>query len=480
MEKQKRSGTPAAGIIIITIAILAGLGLFWAWTSCRADVYRKWALKAAAESDWDRAFSLGEKADNVGASGTVTEVRYEKAEALYAAAEYAEAAQLYAALTGYRDADRMIIACRYGLAEEAERAGDLEAARDGFMSAAGYSDALSRADGCRYAIAERMLAEGDAQEAMLRFLELGDFLDARQRAEETACALTGETDPALALLYAQGYEQVTIELADALSDRREQLASDRLAAGHAQGAVLLPNGTVYYLGDDAQVRDEVEGWTDIVAVSAGYAHILGLRSDGSVAAAGDNSCGQCETAQWANVSKIVCGPWDSYAICADGTLLCCGYCSDQSITAGWTDVAALGAGEGALFAVRKNGTLLSNRTEWLRDWHDLCAVCSAGNGPVGLNRFGNVLSDDEALAEWTDVIDVRSSAALLVGLRADGTLLYRPLMPVKDELLAALAAEKDVTGISVAGTYVLLLHADGTLSTPGAGFDGSGSGTITQ
>ena len=37
----------------------------------------------------------------------------------------------------------------------------------------------------------------------------------------------------------------------------------------------------------------VGGWTDVVAVSAGMYHTLGLRSDGTLVAAESNGNGQC-------------------------------------------------------------------------------------------------------------------------------------------------------------------------------------------
>jgi alpha-tubulin suppressor-like RCC1 family protein len=41
---------------------------------------------------------------------------------------------------------------------------------------------------------------------------------------------------------------------------------------------------------------DLSDWTDIVAISAGGNHILGLKSDGTIAAAGNNQYGQCDAA----------------------------------------------------------------------------------------------------------------------------------------------------------------------------------------
>ena len=52
---------------------------------------------------------------------------------------------------------------------------------------------------------------------------------------------------------------------------------------------------------------ELAGWTDIVAVSAGGDHTVGLKSDGTVVAVGDNDDGQCEVADWTDIVAVSAG-----------------------------------------------------------------------------------------------------------------------------------------------------------------------------
>lgn len=466
-QNAKPNRLPLGGMLLTTALVLGALyALHW-WTDHRSEVYTRRALTAGGQGDWAQAEVWGEKAEAAGAADVLDRLSYDRAAALLEAGDYDAARSLFAQLGDYEDAPRQAMACAYRQAEALEAAGELAAARDAFLAVAGYEDALLRADRCRYALAEGYLATGDLEAAFQGFLELGDYEDAPRRARAVACALTGQEDEELALLYAQGYTPEVLSLQEQLNEKRSTLQSHRLAAGRGHALFLTEGGRVQAAGDNDLGQCEVSGWTDVVAVAAGYAHSLGLTADGRVLAAGDNSCGQCDVSGWINVRSIFCGPWDSYAITRDGALLHCGY-RDLSALSGWRGIAALDAGDGVLYALRENGSLLSSAPDQVQTWRDLCAVAAAGYAPVGLRQNGALLSPHLDLSDWTEVAAIHSSATLLLGLRLDGTLLVRPLLPTDESLLNALSTENDVVGLSAAGTYVLLLHADGSLTAPGA------------
>ena len=67
-----------------------------------------------------------------------------------------------------------------------------------------------------------------------------------------------------------------------------------VSAGGWHTVGLKSDGTVVAVGDNVFGQCNVEEWTDIVAVSAGRCHTVGLKSDGTVVAVGDNDFGQCE------------------------------------------------------------------------------------------------------------------------------------------------------------------------------------------
>lgn len=478
MKKRKKTERlPLWGMLLTTLLVLGGLYAFHWWTEARAAIYEQRAREAVERGDWAQAASLGEKAEAAGAEDTVNELTYQNAVALFEAGNYEEARDLFAGLGAYEDAPRQVLGCAYKLAERAEAAGELETALQGYLDAVGYEDALLRADGCRYAMAEKSLEAGDEQAAFRQFLDLGSYGDAARRARTIAVMLTEEPDEELALLLAQGYTAADWENRARLSRMHQSLASHRLAAGRGHAVFLTEGGTVLAAGDNALGQCDVGDWTGVAAVDAGYAHTLALTEEGRVLAAGDNSCGQCNVGDWTGVVRIFCGPWDSYGLREDGSVLHCGYSSFTAMS-GWTGVTALGPGNGVLFGVRHNGALLSDPAAGGKDWQGLLAVTAAGHAPVGLKEDGTVLYDGHDLSDWTDVVALDSSPTLLVGLKADGTLLVRPLMPVDGALLEALSAERDVIGFSVAGTYALVLHTDGSLSAPGASFDLSALGAL--
>lgn len=69
---------------------------------------------------------------------------------------------------------------------------------------------------------------------------------------------------------------------------------------------LKSNGTVVAVGSNKGGRCGVGGWTDIVAVSAGFSHTVGLKSDGTMIATKytgikDFYHGECNVSGWTDI-----------------------------------------------------------------------------------------------------------------------------------------------------------------------------------
>ena len=91
-------------------------------------------------------------------------------------------------------------------------------------------------------------------------------------------------------------------------------------------AAIRSDGTVVYLykGDDSYGQNNISGWTDMVQLSIGENHTVGLRADGTVTAVGDNYAGQCDVEDWSGVASIAAGESGTAGITEDGRVLLAG------------------------------------------------------------------------------------------------------------------------------------------------------------
>ena len=74
-----------------------------------------------------------------------------------------------------------------------------------------------------------------------------------------------------------------------------------VSAGFFHTVGLKADGTFVAVGDNGYGLCDVDGWTDIVAVSAQSIHTVGLKADGTVVAVGNNDNGQCDVDGWTDI-----------------------------------------------------------------------------------------------------------------------------------------------------------------------------------
>jgi len=248
-----------------------------------------------------------------------------------------------------------------------------------------------------------------------------------------------------------------------------------IATGDTHTLAITEGGRVMAAGDDSVGQCDVEGWTDIVAVSAGTKHSVGLRSDGTVVATGVNFHGQCAVENWRGIVAISAGREHTAALREDGTVVAVG--SNQKGQCGvsdWTDIVAISAGDYHTVGLRSDGTVMaagrnSDSECEVSDWTDIVAV-SAGRGvTVGLRSDGTVVATggmgmELQAAAWQDIVAVSAGVSQVVGLKRDGSVV----------LVSATAQEQsdadqwqDIVAVSAGGYFSLGLRADGTLVTAG-------------
>ncbi|MEN6340043.1 MAG: protein kinase [Clostridiaceae bacterium] len=91
-----------------------------------------------------------------------------------------------------------------------------------------------------------------------------------------------------------------------------------VSAGDCGFAGLLQDGTVETSYELCQ--SEVETWTDIVAISVGASHIVGLKNDGTVVAAGPDDVGENDVSDWHDIIAVSAGLSITIGVRSDGGL----------------------------------------------------------------------------------------------------------------------------------------------------------------
>ena len=111
-------------------------------------------------------------------------LKYTKAENLMNAGEYEAAAEVFAALGNYSDAQDKRWEAKYAEAESLLNAGKSGEAFKAFENLKNYSDAADKVKEIKYKAAENLLEAGRYEDAAKAFEELGNYSDALDRVQE--------------------------------------------------------------------------------------------------------------------------------------------------------------------------------------------------------------------------------------------------------------------------------------------------------
>ncbi|MBQ7355109.1 MAG: hypothetical protein IJW62_06295 [Clostridia bacterium] len=194
--------------------------------------------------------------------------------------------------------------------------------------------------------------------------------------------------------------------------------------------ILLLDGTVRIAdGSNASYKQEdLAEWTEIVAISAGNYHLLGLKADGTVVAAGSNLNGQCDTAELQNAVSIAAGDNHSLILHSDGTVTAlgnnlAGICN----TSDWSDIIAISAGTLHSIGLKADGTVVVLGNCKITDATDVIAISSNANNAALLKADGSVITvalggSDDSIAQISDALWVTVGKQFFVVLHSDGTL----------------------------------------------------------
>ncbi|MBO7253429.1 MAG: hypothetical protein J6V25_12475, partial [Oscillospiraceae bacterium] len=94
---------------------------------------------------------------------------------------------------------------------------------------------------------------------------------------------------------------------------------------------LKADGTAVAAGINTWGQCNVSQWTDLVAISGGFRHTVGLKADGTLVTVGSNKdnfanyCGQCDVQDWTDIVYIDTGWYVTVGLRSDGTVVMTGF-----------------------------------------------------------------------------------------------------------------------------------------------------------
>ena len=169
---------------------------------------------------------------------------------------------------------------------------------------------------------------------------------------------------------------------------------------------LDKNGKVFITGYKSksqldQIKRNKNEWTNIVDISAGggsggkwgineTGHTVALRSDHKVVAVGDNRMGQCEVYgdDWKDIIAISAGDFHTVGLKSDGTVVTTQTNNSAKKIKKWSDIVAISAGYGITLGLKSDGTVVATGYD--------------KNHQIDKDDWGKIINHEE---EWRSIFD---------------------------------------------------------------------------
>ena len=362
-------------------------------------------------------------------------MRYSYAEELLAAGQREEAKAAFEALEDYKDASERAKEISYQDAEKLLEAGDACGAAIAFGKVGSYGNAREQALALWGDIAVRdtigagtlhtvglnvdgtMVAVGDNDCGQC---DVSDWRDIVAISAGNIHTVGLKADGTLVAVGSNDYGQCDV------SDWRDIVA---ISAGEKHTVGLKADGTVIAVGENDFAQCDVSDWTDIVAISAGRYHTVGLKTDGTVVANEftdtavyltgigyfSRQCGQSDVSDWTDIVAISAGAYHTVGLKANGTVVAVGRNDyGQCDVSDWRDIVAISAGAHHTVGLKSDGTVVAVGDNGcgqcdVSDWRDIVAISAGAYHTVGLQSNGTVvavgdnLSGQCEVSDWTDI-----------------------------------------------------------------------------
>ena len=402
-ETVVRKSKIISAIIVPIVALVLTFALWIYPYAIKPMIKYNEAIELLENKQFDAATDAFENLKNYKDSADMAkEAQYQKAGVLLSEQKYEEAVTIFENIVGYKDSDSKSIEISNIICSSI------------------------------YAQAESNLQLGNVAEAAIMFGQLGNYKEANNRSQKLwseivhHCTLSMGHDHSIAIK--ENGEVVATgsnEAGQCDVDMWKNIIS--VSAGWEHTLGLCWDGTVvstsYY---------PVEDWKNIVAVSAGGFHVVGLQADGTVVAVGDNSEGQCDVEKWENIIAISAGQRHTVGLKSDGTVVATGYNENgQCRVETWKDVVAISANMYRTVGVKSDGTVVEagendHGQGNVDDWTDIVSVASTRDVTFGLKSDGTVVSCGYnykgvcEVEEWRDIVAIATNGDSVIGITSGG------------------------------------------------------------
>ncbi len=194
------------------------------------------------------------------------------------------------------------------------------------------------------------------------------------------------------------------------------------------------DGTVVTTESD---RFNAQGLRDIVSISQGGWHTVGLRKDGTVEGIRYPTVNYSDFHGWRDIVSISCGFFYMIGLRKDGTVVATGIDNEdiQSNVRDWRDIVSISCGRDHAIGLRKDGIVVATGSNVygrcdVQNWRDIVSISCGSYHTIGLRKDGTVVAtgyngDGQCdVQNWRDIIAVCAVEDRTCGMRSDGTIIY--------------------------------------------------------
>ena len=283
----------------------------------------------------------------------------------------------------------------------------------------------------------------------------------------TACIVLSLTAGIFGISAAEKTNKSTNEVAEEMTDKISKNVV-AVSAGFLHTVGLRSDGTVVASGGNEDGQCDVSDWNDIVSINTGEYHTVGLRSDGTVVATGRNEEGQCDVSSWRDIVSINAGAYHTVGLRADGTVVATGRNEEgQCDVSSWCNIVSINTGLLHTVGLRADGTVVASGVNVVGQcdvsgWHDIVSISAGDHHTVGLRADGTVVAVGSNLhgqcdtSDWNDIVLISAGFLHTVGLRSDGTVVAAGEQ-------VDISGWNDIVAISAGYRHAVGLKSDGTV-----------------